>query len=105
MEHHSKHCGVTEHLLLHIQVRSACFLSISFVHFIVNCCETIIVCFTLVFPGCEPSFLIIISKMDRSSSDRTSVCNQMAAVYWSTGGNFLAVPENKHISIMNIRGK
>lgn len=29
----------------------------------------------------------------------------MSPVYWSTGGNFLAAPENKHINIMNIRGK
>lgn len=43
--------------------------------------------------------------MDRSTSERTSACSQMAAVYWSPGGNFLAVPENKHISIMNIRGE
>lgn len=28
----------------------------------------------------------------------------MSPVYWSTGGNFLAAPENKHINIMNIRG-
>eukprot|EP00066_Takifugu_rubripes_P013620 XP_011602886.1 PREDICTED: probable E3 ubiquitin-protein ligase HERC1 isoform X2 [Takifugu rubripes] len=50
------------------------------------------------------TFSCISSKMDRSSSERTCACNQMAAVYWSTAGNFLAVPENKHISIMNIRG-
>lgn len=43
--------------------------------------------------------------MDRSTNERTSACNQMAAVYWSPSGNFLAVPENKHISIMNIRGE
>lgn len=44
------------------------------------------------------------SKMDRTSSDRTSTCNHMLPIYWSTGGNFLAAPENKHINIMNIRG-
>lgn len=68
-------------------------------------CLNSIGCFTVVFAGLELSFLIIFSKMDRSSSERTCAGNQMAAVYWSTAGNFLAVPENKHISIMNIRGK
>ncbi|XP_075899766.1 putative E3 ubiquitin-protein ligase HERC1 isoform X1 [Nelusetta ayraudi] len=44
------------------------------------------------------------SKMDRTSSDRTTTCNHMLPIYWSTGGNFLAAPEIKHINIMNIRG-
>lgn len=43
--------------------------------------------------------------MDRLSSERASTCNHMSPIYWSTGGNFLAAPENKHINIMNIRGK
>ncbi|XP_034402246.1 probable E3 ubiquitin-protein ligase HERC1 isoform X2 [Cyclopterus lumpus] len=50
------------------------------------------------------TFSCITSKMDRSSSERAGRCPHMSPVYWSTGGNFLAAPDNKHITIMNIRG-
>ncbi|KAL6096756.1 uncharacterized protein ACO6RY_06004 [Pungitius sinensis] len=50
------------------------------------------------------TFSCITSKMDRSSSERATRCHPMSPVYWSTGGNFLAAPDNKHITIMNIRG-
>ncbi|CAJ1070719.1 probable E3 ubiquitin-protein ligase HERC1 isoform X5 [Xyrichtys novacula] len=52
----------------------------------------------------QTTFSCITSKADRSSSERTGRCHHMSPVYWSTGGNFLAAPENKHINIMNIRG-
>ncbi|XP_029941533.1 probable E3 ubiquitin-protein ligase HERC1 [Salarias fasciatus] len=52
----------------------------------------------------QATFSCITSKTDRSSSERTGRCHHMSPVYWSTGGNFLAAPENKHINIMNIRG-
>lgn len=52
-----------------------------------------------------PLTLPLSSKMDRSSSERATRCHPMSPVYWSTGGNFLAAPDNKHITIMNIRGK
>ncbi|XP_042364651.1 probable E3 ubiquitin-protein ligase HERC1 isoform X4 [Plectropomus leopardus] len=52
----------------------------------------------------QTTFSCIASKTDRSSSERAGRCQHMAPVYWSTGGNFLAAPENKHINIMNIRG-
>ncbi|XP_034565879.1 probable E3 ubiquitin-protein ligase HERC1 isoform X2 [Notolabrus celidotus] len=52
----------------------------------------------------QTTFSCITSKADRSSSDRGGRCHHMSPVYWSTGGNFLAAPENKHINIMNIRG-
>ncbi|XP_068430797.1 probable E3 ubiquitin-protein ligase HERC1 isoform X3 [Clinocottus analis] len=50
------------------------------------------------------TFSCITSKMDRSSSERAGRCHHMSPVYWSTGGNFLAAPDNKHVTIMNIRG-
>lgn len=49
--------------------------------------------------------LMLISKVDRSSSERVARCQHMSPVYWSSGGNFLAAPENKHINIMNVRGQ
>ncbi|XP_063334410.1 probable E3 ubiquitin-protein ligase HERC1 isoform X1 [Pelmatolapia mariae] len=52
----------------------------------------------------QTTFSCITSKTDRSSSERAGRCHLMSPVYWSTGGNFLAAPENKHINIMNIRG-
>nr|XP_033501993.1 probable E3 ubiquitin-protein ligase HERC1 isoform X6 [Epinephelus lanceolatus] len=52
----------------------------------------------------QTTFSCITSKTDRSSSERAARCQLMSPVYWSTGGNFLAAPENKHINIMNIRG-
>ncbi|XP_032396195.1 probable E3 ubiquitin-protein ligase HERC1 isoform X7 [Etheostoma spectabile] len=52
----------------------------------------------------QTTFSCITSKTDRSSSERAARCHHMFPVYWSTGGNFLAAPENKHINIMNIRG-
>ncbi|KAM3600471.1 uncharacterized protein V6R79_024041 [Siganus canaliculatus] len=52
----------------------------------------------------QTTFSCITSKADRSSSERSGRCHHMSPVYWSTGGNFLAAPENKHINIMNIRG-
>ncbi|XP_029024458.1 probable E3 ubiquitin-protein ligase HERC1 isoform X3 [Betta splendens] len=52
----------------------------------------------------QNTFSCITSKTDRSSSERISRCHHMAPVYWSTGGDFLAAPENKHVNIMNIRG-
>uniref|UniRef100_A0A7N8XV71 HECT-type E3 ubiquitin transferase n=1 Tax=Mastacembelus armatus TaxID=205130 RepID=A0A7N8XV71_9TELE len=45
------------------------------------------------------------SKTDRLQSERASRCHHMSPVYWSTGGNFLAALENKHVNIMHIRGK
>lgn len=56
-------------------------------------------CYELLIP------LTLSSKTDRSSSERAGRCHHMSPVYWSTGGNFLAAPENKHINIMNIKGK
>ncbi|XP_054612956.1 probable E3 ubiquitin-protein ligase HERC1 isoform X1 [Dunckerocampus dactyliophorus] len=51
------------------------------------------------------TFSCISSKTDRASSEsRTGRCHHMSPVYWSTGGDFLAAPENKHVTIMNIRG-
>ncbi|KAM7392705.1 hypothetical protein PAMA_007702 [Pampus argenteus] len=50
------------------------------------------------------TFSCITSKTDRSSTERAGRCHHMSPVYWSTGGNFLAATENKHINIMNIRG-
>ncbi|KAM8827696.1 putative E3 ubiquitin-protein ligase HERC1 isoform 4-T4 [Spinachia spinachia] len=50
------------------------------------------------------TFSCVTSKMDRSSSERATRCHPMSPVYWSTGGNFLAAPDNKHVTIMNIRG-
>ncbi|XP_044188776.1 probable E3 ubiquitin-protein ligase HERC1 isoform X6 [Thunnus albacares] len=50
------------------------------------------------------TFSCITSKTDRSNTERASRCQHISPVYWSTGGNFLAAPENKHINIMNIRG-
>ncbi|XP_065821674.1 probable E3 ubiquitin-protein ligase HERC1 isoform X4 [Labrus bergylta] len=52
----------------------------------------------------QTTFSCITSKVDRSSSERSSRCSHTSPVYWSTGGHFLAAPENKHINIMNIRG-
>ncbi|TKS84344.1 putative E3 ubiquitin-protein ligase HERC1 [Collichthys lucidus] len=52
----------------------------------------------------QTTFSCITSKTDRSSSERAARCHHMSPVYWSTGGNFLAAPENKHINIMNIKG-
>ncbi|XP_074547318.1 putative E3 ubiquitin-protein ligase HERC1 isoform X2 [Halichoeres trimaculatus] len=52
----------------------------------------------------QTTFSCITSKTDRSSSERGGRCHHASPVYWSTGGNFLAAPENKHINIMNIRG-
>ncbi|XP_014842886.1 PREDICTED: probable E3 ubiquitin-protein ligase HERC1 isoform X1 [Poecilia mexicana] len=52
----------------------------------------------------QTTFSCIVSKTDRSSSERAGRCQHMSPVFWSTGGNFLAAPENKHINIMNIRG-
>ncbi|XP_040012787.1 probable E3 ubiquitin-protein ligase HERC1 isoform X3 [Xiphias gladius] len=52
----------------------------------------------------QTTFSCITSKTDRSNSDRAGRCHHMSPVYWSTGRNFLAAPENKHINIMNIRG-
>ncbi|XP_078128363.1 putative E3 ubiquitin-protein ligase HERC1 isoform X2 [Sander vitreus] len=52
----------------------------------------------------QTTFSCITSKTDRSSSERAARCHHMSPVYWSTGGNFLAAPENIHINIMNIRG-
>ncbi|XP_023136650.2 probable E3 ubiquitin-protein ligase HERC1 isoform X3 [Amphiprion ocellaris] len=52
----------------------------------------------------QTTFSCITSKTDRSSSERAGRCHHMSPVYWSTGGSFLAAPENKHINIMNIRG-
>ncbi|KAE8284964.1 putative E3 ubiquitin-protein ligase HERC1 [Larimichthys crocea] len=52
----------------------------------------------------QTTFSCITSKTDRSSSERAGRCHHMSPVYWSTGGNFLAAPENKHINIMNIKG-
>ncbi|KAM9306994.1 putative E3 ubiquitin-protein ligase HERC1 [Pholidichthys leucotaenia] len=52
----------------------------------------------------QNTFSCITSKADRSSSERAGRCHHMSPVYWSTGGNFLAAPENKHVNIMNIRG-
>uniref|UniRef100_UPI0037E82BA5 probable E3 ubiquitin-protein ligase HERC1 n=1 Tax=Semicossyphus pulcher TaxID=241346 RepID=UPI0037E82BA5 len=52
----------------------------------------------------QTTFSCITSKTDRTSSERAGRCHHMSPVYWSTGGNFLAAPENKHINIMNIRG-
>ncbi|XP_037609796.1 probable E3 ubiquitin-protein ligase HERC1 isoform X7 [Sebastes umbrosus] len=52
----------------------------------------------------QTTFSCITSKTDRSSSERAGRCHHMSPVYWSTGGNFLAAPENKLINIMNIRG-
>ncbi|XP_061589686.1 probable E3 ubiquitin-protein ligase HERC1 isoform X2 [Cololabis saira] len=40
----------------------------------------------------------------RSGSEKAGRCQHMSPVYWSTGGNFLAAPGNKHVNIMNIRG-
>ncbi|XP_061887279.1 probable E3 ubiquitin-protein ligase HERC1 isoform X3 [Entelurus aequoreus] len=51
------------------------------------------------------TFSCITSKTDRTSSEsRRGRCHHMSPVYWSTGGDFLAAPENKHVTIMNIRG-
>ncbi|XP_057674688.1 probable E3 ubiquitin-protein ligase HERC1 isoform X1 [Corythoichthys intestinalis] len=51
------------------------------------------------------TFSCITSKTHRTSSERAARCHHMSLpVYWSTGGDFLAAPENKHITIMNIRG-
>ncbi|XP_040914289.1 probable E3 ubiquitin-protein ligase HERC1 isoform X5 [Toxotes jaculatrix] len=52
----------------------------------------------------QTTFSCITSKTDRSNSERAGRCHHMSPVYWSTGGHFLAAPENKHINIMNIRG-
>ncbi|XP_053195611.1 probable E3 ubiquitin-protein ligase HERC1 [Scomber japonicus] len=52
----------------------------------------------------QTTFSCITSKTDRSSTERAGRCHHISPVYWSTGGNFLAAPENKHINIMNIRG-
>ncbi|XP_028274446.1 probable E3 ubiquitin-protein ligase HERC1 isoform X2 [Parambassis ranga] len=52
----------------------------------------------------QTTFSCITSKTDRSGSERAGRCHHMSPVYWSTAGNFLAAPENKHINIMNIRG-
>ncbi|KAM4720559.1 putative E3 ubiquitin-protein ligase HERC1 isoform 3-T4 [Anableps anableps] len=52
----------------------------------------------------QTTFSCIVSKTDRSGSERAGRCQHMSPVFWSTGGNFLAAPENKHINIMNIRG-
>uniref|UniRef100_A0A8C2X9J9 HECT-type E3 ubiquitin transferase n=1 Tax=Cyclopterus lumpus TaxID=8103 RepID=A0A8C2X9J9_CYCLU len=45
------------------------------------------------------------SCITRCRLERAGRCPHMSPVYWSTGGNFLAAPDNKHITIMNIRGK
>ncbi|XP_013861909.1 probable E3 ubiquitin-protein ligase HERC1 isoform X4 [Austrofundulus limnaeus] len=52
----------------------------------------------------QTTFSCIASKVDRASNERVARCQHMSPVYWSSGGNFLAAPENKHINIMNIRG-
>ncbi|XP_038130884.1 probable E3 ubiquitin-protein ligase HERC1 isoform X2 [Cyprinodon tularosa] len=52
----------------------------------------------------QTTFSCIVSKTDRSGSERAGRCQNMPPVFWSTGGNFLAAPENKYINIMNIRG-
>uniref|UniRef100_A0A1A7W928 HECT-type E3 ubiquitin transferase n=1 Tax=Iconisemion striatum TaxID=60296 RepID=A0A1A7W928_9TELE len=52
----------------------------------------------------QTTFSCIASKTDRSSSERAGRCQHTSPVSWSSGGNFLAAPENKHINIMNIRG-
>ncbi|XP_041666433.1 probable E3 ubiquitin-protein ligase HERC1 isoform X2 [Cheilinus undulatus] len=52
----------------------------------------------------QTTFSCITSKTDRSGSERSTRCPHTSPVYWSTGGHFLAAPENKHINIMNIRG-
>lgn len=48
--------------------------------------------------------LTLSSKRDKTSFERAGRCQNMSPVYWSTGGDFLAAPENKHINIMNVRG-
>ncbi|XP_068190129.1 probable E3 ubiquitin-protein ligase HERC1 isoform X2 [Antennarius striatus] len=56
------------------------------------------------------TFSCITSKVDRSGSgpgfggDRSGRCHHTSPVCWSSGGNFLAAPENKHINIMSVRG-
>ncbi|XP_061657060.1 probable E3 ubiquitin-protein ligase HERC1 isoform X5 [Syngnathoides biaculeatus] len=51
------------------------------------------------------TFSCITSKTDRTNSERAGRYHHMSLpVYWSTGGDFLAAPENKHITIMNIKG-
>ncbi|XP_026152678.1 probable E3 ubiquitin-protein ligase HERC1 isoform X2 [Mastacembelus armatus] len=52
----------------------------------------------------QTTFSCISSKTDRLQSERASRCHHMSPVYWSTGGNFLAALENKHVNIMHIRG-
>ncbi|XP_058472668.1 probable E3 ubiquitin-protein ligase HERC1 [Solea solea] len=52
----------------------------------------------------QTTFSCITSKTDRSNSEIAGRCHHMSPVCWSTGGNFLAAPENKHINIMSIRG-
>uniref|UniRef100_A0A1A8FK92 HECT-type E3 ubiquitin transferase n=1 Tax=Nothobranchius korthausae TaxID=1143690 RepID=A0A1A8FK92_9TELE len=52
----------------------------------------------------QTTFSCIASKTDRSSSERAGRCHHTSPVYWSSSGNILAAPENKHINIMNIRG-
>ncbi|XP_037548156.1 probable E3 ubiquitin-protein ligase HERC1 [Nematolebias whitei] len=52
----------------------------------------------------QTTFSCIASKVDRSSNERAARCQHTSPVCWSSGGNFLAAPENKHINIMNIRG-
>ncbi|XP_076014530.1 putative E3 ubiquitin-protein ligase HERC1 isoform X2 [Genypterus blacodes] len=44
------------------------------------------------------------SKTDGTGAERVGRSQWMSSVYWSAGGNFLASPENKYISIMTIRG-
>ncbi|KAF0031589.1 hypothetical protein F2P81_016144 [Scophthalmus maximus] len=52
----------------------------------------------------QTTFSCITSKTDRTNSETAGRCHHMSPVYWSTAGNFLASPENKHINIMNIKG-
>ncbi|KAM9794366.1 putative E3 ubiquitin-protein ligase HERC1 isoform 3-T6 [Syngnathus typhle] len=50
------------------------------------------------------TFSCITSKTDKNSERAGRYHHKSSPVYWSTGGDFLAAPENKHITIMNIRG-
>nr|XP_015798394.2 probable E3 ubiquitin-protein ligase HERC1 isoform X1 [Nothobranchius furzeri] len=52
----------------------------------------------------QTTFSCIASKTDKSSGERAGRCHHTSPVYWSSSGNILAAPENKHINIMNIRG-
>ncbi|KAJ0013027.1 hypothetical protein NQD34_017361 [Periophthalmus magnuspinnatus] len=52
----------------------------------------------------QNTFSCVASRTDWSSTERSGRGQHMAPIYWSAGGDFLATPENKLISIMYMRG-